>query len=569
MKLFLGTFSCGIFNCVISSALLCYSTSLYARSVTTDNQVSPSSEIQDCPQPLESGLIDSGVIKKININLKPIFDTSQPDENNWLFRTANALHIGTRPSVIDRDLLFTTGEPNNPRLIKETERRLRNRPYVNAAQIISTLDCNGDSQVDVNVKEVWTFEPSIHLSRTGANTSFGYGIKDANFLGLGKSLDLSRSSDETRSNTNLQYLDPNTGFANTELELNYGSNSDGFDHSIRFEKPFASLQSTWTGGINLEQLEQADRLYDAGEEVEQYLANRRLFEIFIGKRFFQTTEHSAHRLLFGTSSEDASYNALATTNNFNTIPDATEYIYPWLEYQYLSEKFIEAKNIQQINRVEDLNLGINFSIRLGYSSSEIPELNENIIFSTALSKTLVLSDNQFLIADTSASGFLNGSDMHNTFLNGDLSYHWKNFDAGQFYVHARDSRVINPFGNNYLPIGGDTGLRGFPSNYQVGDHLQLFNIEQRVYGSNEVLSLFYLGGAVFFDGGQVWGESPTPQTESGWLRDVGFGLRLSNTRLGGKPDGGQSVVHLDVAFPLDPDREVDPVQFLVKVKSSF
>ena len=53
-------------------------------------------------------------------------------------------------------------------------------------------------------------------------------------------------------------------------------------------------------------------------------------------------------------------------------------------------------------------------------------------------------------------------------------------------------------------------------------------------------------------------------SSQGLLKDVGFGLRLGNSRsaLG-------NVLHLDVAFPLDGDSSIDSVQFLVETQRSF
>jgi hypothetical protein len=50
----------------------------------------------------------------------------------------------------------------------------------------------------------------------------------------------------------------------------------------------------------------------------------------------------------------------------------------------------------------------------------------------------------------------------------------------------------------------------------------------------------------------------------GLQKDVGFGLRLGNSRsaLG-------NVLHVDVAFPLDRGQDVKGVQFLVSTQRSF
>ena len=64
--------------------------------------------------------------------------------------------------------------------------------------------------------------------------------------------------------------------------------------------------------------------------------------------------------------------------------------------------------------------------------------------------------------------------------------------------------------------------------------------------------------------GASFGRDPLGTPSQGLLRDVGFGLRLGNSRsaLG-------NVLHIDVAYPLDGDPSVRKVQFLVETKKSF
>ena len=69
-------------------------------------------------------------IGEIRVRVRDIFDTEDPAEDKLLFRWANALHIQTRPGVIERTLLFKSGEPVSVRLIDETERVLRNARYL-------------------------------------------------------------------------------------------------------------------------------------------------------------------------------------------------------------------------------------------------------------------------------------------------------------------------------------------------------------------------------------------------------------------------------------------------------
>jgi hemolysin activation/secretion protein len=115
-----------------------------------------------------------------------------------------------------------------------------------------------------------------------------------------------------------------------------------------------------------------------------------------------------------------------------------------------------------------------------------------------------------------------------------------------------------------LQLGGDNGLRGYPLRYQSGTSRWLFTAEQRLFSNWYPFRLFNVGGALFYDMGEVRGQDPLGAPSQGLLRDIGFGLRFGNGR-----SGLGNVIHVDVAFPLDGDSSIKNVQFLVETKRSF
>ena len=100
--------------------------------------------------------------------------------------------------------------------------------------------------------------------------------------------------------------------------------------------------------------------------------------------------------------------------------------------------------------------------------------------------------------------------------------------------------------------------------YQSGDSKLLLTVVQRYFWNWYPFRLVRVGGAIFADTGRTWGENPLGGKSLGWLSDVGFGLRLAPTRT-----GTRSIIHLDLAFPLDGDDSIDSVQFLIQSKKSF
>jgi hypothetical protein len=99
----------------------------HAQQLSAPEPVAPAAS----PVPSFAELEAAGAtIGEIRIDPRNIFDLSDPQEDKWLFRWANRLHIQTRPGVIERSLLFKSGEPVSARVMEETERLLRSNSYL-------------------------------------------------------------------------------------------------------------------------------------------------------------------------------------------------------------------------------------------------------------------------------------------------------------------------------------------------------------------------------------------------------------------------------------------------------
>jgi outer membrane translocation and assembly module TamA len=130
-----------------------------------------------------------------------------------------------------------------------------------------------------------------------------------------------------------------------------------------------------------------------------------------------------------------------------------------------------------------------------------------------------------------------------------------------YYASGSYSVVHNPDTPNALQLGGDSGLRGYPLRYQSGERRALFTLEARYYTDWYPFRLFRVGGAVFYDLGRAWGGDNTNMENPGWLNDVGFGLRFLNART-----AFGSVLHMDIAFPLNREGDIKSMQFVVRTK---
>ena len=147
------------------------------------------------------------VIGEIRLDRQQIFDTSQPEEDKALFRLANRLHPLTRPSVITSQLLFSSGDPYDPRLLAESERILRDNGFLFDALVVPVAYEDGEVDVLVRTRDLWTLEPSLSLSRSGGENRTLLGVEDQNFLGTGATVSLEFENDVDRDSRRITYSD--------------------------------------------------------------------------------------------------------------------------------------------------------------------------------------------------------------------------------------------------------------------------------------------------------------------------------------------------------------------------
>jgi outer membrane protein assembly factor BamA len=117
-------------------------------------------------------------IGKIVVEIGEVFDLTKPEENNWLGRTANLLHITTRENVVRRVLLFAEGDRVRERRIYETERLLRALPFVKDAHIDPVVGPDGIIVARVRVRDAWTTQVNAGFSSVGGQKSMNIGIDE-------------------------------------------------------------------------------------------------------------------------------------------------------------------------------------------------------------------------------------------------------------------------------------------------------------------------------------------------------------------------------------------------------
>lgn len=529
-----------------------------------DPELRPAQLELDPAIPEHAELERSGaVIGSIEVDNQDVFDLSDPLENRALFRLSNRLHVQTRPGAILQRVLFQSGDRYSHRLIEESERILRAERFLFDAEIVPVRFANGVVDLRITTRDVWSLNPGISIGRSGGKSTNGFEIEEQNLLGYGVGLTASYKSGVDRDVRELRYIDRHLLGSRWRALASYANNSDGHEWQTALERPFYALDSRWTGGARLALVDRIDPLYRLGEVDYRFRERARYFEVF-GGRSQGLQAGRAHRWTWGMSLDQRQFDPLPSALASDPLPEDRDLVYPWLGWEMVEDRFEEERNHDQIERTEDVLLGLHLRARLGYSSTGLGADRNALIYQFAMDRGFQLGQRATLTHSSSLNGRWEHGGNADLLLESTTRYYFEQTDRWLFFASANLAYGDALDLDHQLLLGGDNGLRGYPLNYQGGNKSARFTVEQRYFSKWYPFRLFNVGGAVFFDAGRTWGKDVLDTPNLGVLKDVGFGLRLGNSR-----SGLGSVIHIDVAFPLDGGSDIDKVQFLVETRREW
>ncbi|KPQ00030.1 MAG: OmpIP family porin [Marinobacter sp. HL-58] len=506
-------------------------------------------------------------IGSVRIVRRPIFDVSDPEQDNLIYRTLNALNTPTWESALRAQLVFAEGDVYEPEAIAESERILRQREYLTAAWVGVTRVCGDEVEVSVLARDTWTLLPTVGGSRSGGENTTNTGLSDPNFLGSGKSAGVSWTKDPDRTETSLYFDDPNVLGSHWQAGFSFDERSDGRGRGGYIERPFFSERTDWRFGLRGEDDVREQSRFVGAEAIADYRRSREFVDIDAGWALAERDDRQ-WRLLAGYRYDAQAFERLPDEPELDALPEDRTLSYPWIGFDYRENRFREMTNLTQLQRVEDVRDGFVWRTELGYSSPGLGATEDRVVLNMDFQDALLATETNYARYGISQSGNYRLDENRVENLQGTLSleyFHGGSVRWNSWYTNLSITAAHNLTVDQQLLIGGENGLRGYPSDYQQGDRRALWTLERRYFPDWHPFKLFRLGGVIFSDVGRAWfddGRNSGP--DDGFLKDVGFGLRLASSRI-----EVQRMLHLDFAFPLDGDDSIDQVQVLLRGRTSF
>ncbi|WP_133408225.1 ShlB/FhaC/HecB family hemolysin secretion/activation protein [Parashewanella tropica] len=503
-------------------------------------------------------------VDKIVIINHSIFDQSKKNTirfHDW----ANRLHTNTRKSVIRNHLTFKTGDTINPDDLYEAQRILRSQRYLRDAEVyIADLQpgesSNGNGRtIIVETWDNWTLLPTAGFNRTEEGNKLSLGLKDDNFLGYGIRTRLKYKQDPKRDGYLANISAPVNWVDHGNASLNYEKNSDGHIFGFSFDKPFYSKRTKTAFSLSHSDFILIDEIELNGEVDNSFTHHSHFYKGEFGW-LYNRNDNNLSRITLGFTESEEHFHSLMKKE----VPKERLYSYPWVKYEYLSEDFREFRNVHLINQDEDINLGWNHNIQLGAELNDTRTKGKpgyHLNFNTSKGYTY---DGNLWLFNMQGSGTFETS--QDDFYRVDVTGEYYNLAHPKWVLFSRIKFTFS----EHLPLdmlnslGDDTGLRGYPDQYQHGDKSWLITGEIRHIPNVNLFQLAELALVGFADVGHTFGSGTFDNENRKTLASVGVGLRIYASK-----SSNGSVAHIDLAYPITSGIAIDGAEIRFALKKSF
>jgi hypothetical protein len=492
----------------------------------------------------------------------------------------NRLHATSRPYVIERELLLHVGDKFRGVLADETARNLRGLSQLSLVLVFPVKGSAPDRvRVVLVTKDVWSL-------RLNWNLGFGPGGLETlllqpgenNLFGRHQSASLRFQYLPLSSAFGLRYTVPRlwgsriAGATDANIILNNRSmQPEGAAAGLSVGQPLFSTLTEWAWGTSLGFRNEVSRRYvnaklgtfDAKATPQndgipfQYRTIRSSAAASVTRsfgwayKFDATLGFSMGRNVYRAGDLSAYPQEAVQEFLARRVPTSDNRVGPYVAFRTYATNFVRVLDFESLGLQEDFRLGHDAFVKVYPVLEALGSSRTFLGVSTGAQYTVALGDGLARLAGewtteqtserlTDASISVAGRVMTPRLGFGRLV-----FDGG---VLNRYRNYLN--GTSYL--GGDSRLRGYPSNFFDGKDLLAYTLEFR----SRPLQLWniQLGGAVFYDSGGVFDGFERRTMH----HSAGMGFRVLS------PNLDRIVFRGDLGFPIEPrglPPGVSPVSF--------
>ncbi len=475
----------------------------------------------------------SAIIQRIELNREAVFDSTEA-RRHWLARLANSLHVLTRRSTIEHEILLRPGTRYDTVLAVETAQNLRNMGIFSRVRVDSVRTADG-LVARVDTRDAWSTSVDVRYRGSGEQADYQITLDDENLLGTGTRIGARYRKTPDRSWRTVMLSRRRLIARRIGADVRFDFRSDGERQQVGITQPLYSVRSRFGFEFRAERSdERVFQFRGGGEEAADTLWR----EYRIGRADVTAALRSGSggylRLGLTALVRRDDY-AHAQSGPFRQDVVATGG--PFLEWRRAD--FFSAPRFIGLGRDEEV-VDLGSSARVGVLAA--PALfgyERDGIGGFALLHHGVRTPRGFAMLDATANGLFTkaGLDSGSVFVAGTMAL--RPFREHLLLVHAHAGWIEGQRPGTEYDYGLFQGPRAYRTHAFTGDRAVFTTAEYRVVLPRAVLGLANVGVAAFGDYGGAWfAGSPSRYGSS-----AGVGLRWGLSRF-----SGLSPSRLDLAY---------------------
>ena len=308
-----------------------------------------------------------------------IIDTAEVVKGN-VANALDAIHADTKSRIINKSLLFRTGDIVSPYRLADNERILRDLPFIRDARILILPQLDNEQIVDVYV--VTQDRLSLFIDGDfGGFDDFRLEVGSRSFLGTGNKLSVAYEyfEDESpKSGYEFDFKDFNLRGTFMSLEARYSNLWDREGYELILGREFLTPETKWAGGFefgNLEQIRFEHELVGGVPSEEDSIRvpyQRNFQDLWLGRAFLlkgadeRMNLSIASRVFREEFTERPFVDADSNQFFFNDVLFLNELV-------LTKRKFLKSTMIQAFGITEDIPIGYLFKLVGGYEFGEFED----------------------------------------------------------------------------------------------------------------------------------------------------------------------------------------------------
>jgi hypothetical protein len=456
-------------------------------------------------------------------------------ERGALARLANALHVRTRASVVERELLLAPGDRWDPLLAAESARNLRALRVFSRVEVDSAHTDSG-LVLRVRTRDGWSTWPVIDFATAGDESRWTLGVTEENLLGTAATAALSYTDDPDRTIVAASWYQPRLFARRGYLSLGYQDRSDGQAVSLSGGQAYTTLAAPWGAALHVQESDgtvfrwRAGRR-DADADVRRAAALVRV-EASVAPRA-SARGYLRLGVLAQLRRDDTVSAGTPAAPLARTMTAAAGLTLDWRRARYLV-----TRNYRSFARAEDVDLGTALRLAALAAPRGFGYDDDGLGLSASGRAALRLPGESFAVVAASAGGRFTTAGLDSGTVLLDARAVLRGGRGGALVLAAEGGARRRPPPGGEFDLGLGVGPRAFGAHAFTGDRYLFVAAEARWAVVEELGGLVGVGLAAFAEHGGAWFDGEPRRTGT----DVGAGLRLGPSRT-----AAGSVLRIDLA----------------------